>query len=343
MGVLFPLFALLLNPIMAAAAMAMSSVSVVTNSLRLRNFAPPKSAEEIIHPPLRQRIADVGYLAGIGLLALIIGAASLFVFRPAMGAANDMQMTGNVSAEQNARVSLSTGGTVSPGKEATIHLSVTDAQSGQLADAAVSHEAPMHLIVVSRDLSYFAHIHPQPTGSVGQYEIKHTFPAAGDYILYDEFGLAGKSDEVHRFDLRVGNSASAPANLVADLGPKTLDGYNVSIKLANDVMSGVESSFVVTVAQSGQPVTDLEPYLGAAAHVVVLDASAGGFAHVHAASGDMPAAQAGSTDEMAAPPASFGPDLSFSYTFEKPGLYKVWVQFARAGQVTTVPWVVEVR
>ncbi len=44
-GVLYPVFGVQLSPILASAAMAMSSVSVVSNSLRLRGFRPARAGQ----------------------------------------------------------------------------------------------------------------------------------------------------------------------------------------------------------------------------------------------------------------------------------------------------------
>jgi hypothetical protein len=204
----------------------------------------------------------------------------------------------------------------------------------------------MHLIIVSRDLGYFAHVHPQ-AAAPGEWTIRHTFPAAGEYILYDEFALEGRGDETHRFELEVGEGGGADAQLTADLGPKQSGGYLVQIEPQGEIRAGQTGNFVLTVSRDGRPVTDLEPYLGAASHVVVLDERASAFAHEHAVAGiTPPGGEMGGAMEKEAdmePPPSFGPNLAFSHRFEQPGLYKVWSQFKHGGEVVTVDWVVEAR
>jgi Cu+-exporting ATPase len=58
-GAFYPFTGVLLDPIFAAAAMALSSVTVVSNALRLRGFRPPKFGTTPTRP-MKGRVASAG-------------------------------------------------------------------------------------------------------------------------------------------------------------------------------------------------------------------------------------------------------------------------------------------
>jgi hypothetical protein len=84
-------------------------------------------------------------------------------------------------------------------------------------------------------------------------------------------------------------------------------------------------TFRLADAQSGNPISDLEPFLGAPGHMLVVNADLTEADHVH-------------PEE----PATRGPVVTFQPLMPAAGTYKLWFQFQRHGTVTTVPFVIAV-
>ncbi len=236
-----------------------------------------------------------------------------------------------------------------PDRPVALSYTVRDAGSGlTITDLPLDHERPLHTILVSGDLDNFAHIHPKVQED-GSYRVVTTPPDAGTYRLYTEFVRNGEK-VLDRREIVVGSPTGGTPSLTQDLSPKTVEGTTVALDIPETIRAGEPVRLEFKLTRGGKPVTDLAPYLGAAAHVAIVSEDGGDFAHGHgeaegageAAHGDGDHGE-GNAEPTHGVPEAFGPEVHTDHTFEHPGLYKLWAQFSHDGRVITAPFVVEVR
>src|SRR5206468_11867635 len=99
-----------------------------------------------------------------------------------------------------------------------------------------------------------------------------------------------------------------------------VDGYTVA--LSGPLMGAMSMPLTARITRAGQPVTDLEPYLDAYAHLTAFRSTDLAFAHMHPGG-------------AAASGAQGGPDLVFQAMVPGAGDYRVFLQFQTHGQLHT--------
>lgn len=249
---------------------------------------------------------------------------------------------------------------IQAGTPVTLSFTVKDRQGAVVKDLSIVHEKPMHLLVVSKDLAEFYHIHPEQQAD-GSYRVAHVFPNGGDYKLYADFTPKEAAQVVEQIEVRVGGGERARIALVPDQTlEKTVEGLKVVMKPSQEIKAGQELmlDFQAFDARTNKPATDLQNYLGELAHFVIISEDMRDFVHAHPMSKGEHQQMGGKMDEQHdAGEASEGhthstmegmttkpseSEVSAHTAFPRSGLYKLWAQFQRGGNVINVPFIVRV-
>lgn len=194
----------------------------------------------------------------------------------------------------------------------------------------VVHEQKLHLIIVSRDLSFFDHIHPVEQAD-GKFTQEYAFPEPGEYLLFVDVVPVGAANQVFRLPLTVSGTPPVAKPLKESLASgRLLDDYRIALTVSpQPIKTQDDVTLTFTLSKGGKPVTDLQPWLGAPGHCVLISEDTRHYLHSHP------------LEPPYAPPIT-GPLISFHTKFPHPGLYKVWPQFNHDGRILTADFVIRV-
>ena len=238
---------------------------------------------------------------------------------------------------------------VKPGEKTKMFFRFLHPGTGEVVKSFETvHERKFHLFVISQDMEHFEHIHPteQPDGT---WTIETTLPKAGYYKVLCDFLPSGGAAQFLAQPLVTagydGDLESDSAHLVADTNlTKTVE--DITAKVTYDPAQFLVTlyghmTFFLTDTKTGKPITDLQTYLGAFGHTLIMSSDMEDYVHSHPLDIlAMPDDDGGPPQFLIPPDADLekirgGPEVTFEGLMPKPGVYRAWTQFRRNDQIRT--------
>ena len=211
------------------------------------------------------------------------------------------------------------------GEVGELSFQIQDSSGAPVTKYTTAHEKDLHLIVARSDGSQFRHVHPVLDVSTGTWSTPWEWAAAGSYRVFADFTTADASSLTLTRTIHVAGEFAPVAPQLAHIDE--VDGFTVSID--GELTAGASSELTITVTHGGEPVTTLEPYLGAFGHLVALREGDLAFLHVHA-EGEHPKAE-----------QTAGPEIVFFAEAPTAGRYLLYLDFQVNGQVHTAEFVLD--
>ncbi len=165
--------------------------------------------------------------------------------------------------------------TVSSGHASSFGFSIVDDDGIAVTEFDELHERPVHLIVLSRNMVDYLHVHPV-MDATGHWSVDLPALDAGSYRVFADFQPRGEANLTLGADVTVPGDVRAVA-IPAAHPVATVDSYTVTMD-GTPQIGDSELSF--TVELDGQ-VVRTDPYLGASGHLVAIRVGDLAYLHVH--------------------------------------------------------------
>ncbi|HEY0076053.1 MAG TPA: hypothetical protein VGB77_18275 [Abditibacteriaceae bacterium] len=207
------------------------------------------------------------------------------------------------------------------------------------------HGVPMHLFILSRDGSEYAHLYPD-LRDYGNFLLRPVIPRAGAYQLWVDFMPIDGYPTMHSQKFLVaGNemlkpqrwapSKASDGRLEAKMQAREEQSFAARpdapgyvVQLQNRDWQAKQSVNVKAwvLDDNKKPVTNLQLHLGGPAYGVALSEDGEQFLRLEAQ-----------------PRQKSSHETEFSVTFPTSGLYKMWLEFRHENKIIVAPFIVQVK
>ncbi|MDO8572557.1 MAG: cytochrome c biogenesis protein CcdA [bacterium] len=151
-------------------------------------------------------------------------------------------------------------------------------------DLEISHEKYIHVIGMRDDLTQFFHLHPKKT-KAGTWEVLYTFTEGGTYKIWSDIKQGGTAYTFGHTKLSVfgkdGSVVSSTKQSVDFLSNTMVGDYQVAFSHGAPLVKGREETIRLAVKNLYGNGVELESYLGAPMHLVLVKDDLSEYVHTH--------------------------------------------------------------
>lgn len=255
--------------------------------------------------------------------------------------------------------SVKSAAAITPGQPAELAITLRRPNGEVVKEVDTVHDHKLHFMIVSEDLSFYAHEHPaqQADGTFKLPGVK--LPFGGRYVTFSDFTPKGFGNQVASFEFKVAGDGPKPQTLKEDYDiVGKIDGYEFRVRCNGQKFFANEHSIIrIGIDKDGKSVEDLEKLMGEFGHLVIISSDLKSYVHSHPISLDEKKDDHGHahddhghdhahhmTPDVEEAAKKFAlqngkpSDVVFHAVFPKPGMYRAFAQFQHKGKVLTFPF-----